>query len=228
MKRQMRFRGWMLTLLLCALVSASVYGQEADSEVLDCPEGETCIFLSTNTPPDFESFTKEGDLLTFRGWEGELVRIVHEGTLLYAETVVFHSEDNWAKLDGAVRVLRDDVIITATKAELQFDDDRFHFENDVYLHMTGDQEIEVWADVLEYDAGTDDIIAQGNVELRETDRTATAERLEYEKVADRLVLSGTVKVIEERSESTFDRFVINLDDSNFVGYGAGRIILRDL
>src|SRR5690606_34276853 len=113
-------------------------------------------------------------------------------------------------------------------AELHFDDDRFYFEDEVYLQLTGEQEIEIWADVLEIHTETDDLIAQGNVKLQDADRTATAHRLEYERAADRLVLSGSVKVTEERSESEFERFVIDLNDNNFVGYGAGRIILRDL
>lgn len=229
MKRRMVFRGWILALLFCVLAAGSVFGQEAPNDAFGCPEGATCIDTPEGTPDDFQSFTKEGDLLTIRGWDGGLVRIVHEGTLLYAQKVIFHTEDNWAKLEGAVKVHRDDVIISAAKAELRFDDDRFDFEEDVHVQMTGDdQDIEVWADELEFNAESDDLIAKGNVELRDADRIATADRLDYEKAAERLVLSGKVKVTENRSESEFDRFVINLNDSNFVGFGAGRIVLRDL
>lgn len=222
------FRGGILTLLICALLVGGVFGQEATNGVFGCPEGATCIETPEGTPDDFESFKWEGDLLTIQGWNGQPVKIVHEGTLIYAQTVIFHTEENWAQLSGAVRVHRDDVIISAGKAELRFDDDRFYFENEVYLQLTGEQEIEIWADVLEFHTETDALIAQGNVKLQDADRTATAQRLEYERAADRLVLSGSVKVIEERSESEFERFVIDLNDNNFVGYGAGRIILRDL
>lgn len=230
MKWRLVFRGGILTLLICALLSGGVFAQEASNGngAFGCPEGATCIDTPEGTPDDFESFRWEGDLLTIEGWDGQPVRIVHEGTLIYAQTVVFHTEENWARLSGAVQVHRDDVIISAGHAELRFDDDRFYFENDVHLQMTGEQEIEVWADELEFNTESDDLIAQGNVKLQDDDRTATADRLEYEQSADRLVLIGNVKVTEDRSESEFNRFVIDLNDNNFVGYGAGRIILRDL
>lgn len=228
MKRRFVLRGGILTLLICAMLGGGVFGQEAGNGAFGCPEGATCIETPEGTPDDFESFRWEGDVLTIEGWDGQPVRIVHEGTLIYAQKVIFHTEENWARLSGAVQVHRDDAIISAGKAELHFDDDRFYFEDEVYLQLTGEQEIEIWADVLEIHTETDDLIAQGNVKLQDADRTATAHRLEYERAADRLVLSGSVKVTEERSESEFERFVIDLNDNNFVGYGAGRIILRDL
>ena len=230
MKWRFVFRGGILTLLICALLGGGVFGQEASKATVRSAvrKARHASRRRKERPTILSRFRWEGDLLTIEGWDGQPVRIVHEGTLIYAQKVVFHTEENWARLSGAVQVHRDDVIISAGKAELHFDDDRFYFENEVHLQMTGEQEIEIWADVLEFHTETDDLIAQGNVKLQDADRTATAHRLEYERAADRLVLSGSVKVTEERSESEFERFVIDLNDNNFVGYGAGRIILRDL
>lgn len=181
---------------------------------------------------EYDSFSLVGDELIVYGSETEPLVITMSDTVVYARQATMRQDDeerwNWALLEGDVRVGRDGTVITADQATLTFDDDRYIFEGSVYVHETKSTAREIWADRMEYDAETGNMVATGSVRMKEEGRSFVADTMEYDPEAERAVLAGNVVVTDSRGEISAQRLDIDLKEESFVGTGPGRIVLSEL
>lgn len=188
-----------------------------------CASGEVCI-------DDFIEVEAEGDIIRLYGDDNTLVRIVFDDTVLYARRVTMSTQDDerWALLEDSVRVERDDTTITSQQAELQFEDEIYHFTHDVYVIETKEQQREIWAENMTYEAKTGAMTADGNVRLVEAKRSFESQQLEYQPENDLAILKGRVVVFEDDATMEVNELVAELSKETFTGSGPGRIVLRDV
>lgn len=216
MKRRASFV-WCMTLLAMLLLAAGVSAQEqhASDEAAD---GRSIYYPA--------GFTMTDGVFVAERSETELVQIMFEGTVVYTEKLTYNSDDGWADLEGLVRMEREGRVITANRAFLEIDDERYIFEGDVHIDdAQGSNPRQIWADRVEYDGDTGNMTATGNVRLEEEKRWFTAARMVYDAESERAVLEGDVFVSDERATVTAQHMEIDLKEERFSGTGPGRIVL---
>lgn len=217
MKRRVLFFGCVM--LLVSLVAAG----GASAQEQGAANGEATEERSIYYPA---GFTMADGVFVAERSETELVRITFEGTVVYTEKLTYNSDDGWAELEGHVRMERDGRIVTADRAFLEIDDERYVFEGDVYIEDTqGTTPRKIWADHVEYDGETGNLTATGNVRLEEETRWFTAARMVYDAENEIAVLEGDVFVSDERATVTAQHMEIDLKEERFSGTGPGRIVL---
>lgn len=217
-----------LAISLWIVVLAASAALAHDGTTFDCPEGELCLWIvDPPADPNFETMRRSGDRLILNAGDSGLVRIVYDGTTMYAQRVTLDEEARWGLLEERVHVTHKEAVVVAHQAEIAFDDERFVFEGGVHLQQRAGKPRDIWAERLEYDGDSGDMSAQGDVRLVEEGRTITAWALIYEEAAQRLQLEGDVAVRDDRGEMTADRMEILLDDEQFTGFGPGRLVLRE-
>lgn len=216
----MRSKAFTVLYIALLIVGASGGVLQAE-EVEPCPEDQVCVV--------YESFTWVGDEIVFYGDATNQVRITFDDTVLYADMVTMNEEEQWARLEGDVLVERDGTQIKALQANLALDDEVYIFEGDVYLKDSkASTPREIWADELEYDGDSGNIVAQGNVRMEEEKRWFTADRMDYDADNERMILEGNVMVNDERGLINAHRLDVDLQNETFSGTGPGRIVLSDI
>lgn len=213
----------LLGLCVALLVWGAAATAGAQEDPLACPEGEVCIVYNSENAV----VTWSGDVISVQGDESAPVIIIMDGTRLFARYVTYNDEERWAELEHDVRVEREGTVITADRARLAIDDERYIFEGNVYVRDTKSTPREIWADRMEYAAESGNMVAEGNVRMVEEKRSFTAARLTYDAENERAVLEGDVLVSDERGQIAAQRLDIDLRASSFTGSGPGRIVLRE-
>lgn len=218
MKRSASFV-WCLTLVLTLLLAVGVGAQEEAASTDDPVAEERSIYYPAG-------FTMVDGVFVAERSESELVRVHFEGTVVYTAKLTYNADDGWAELEGLVRMERDGRIITADRARLEIDDERYIFEGDVHIDDSqGSTPRQIWADHVEYDGDSGNMTATGSVRLEEEKRWFTADRMVYDAENERAVLEGDVFVNDERATVTAQHMEIDLKEERFTGTGPGQIVL---
>lgn len=209
-----------VALLMVLAVSGVMYAQQgAGSPSDEASEGQRAIYFPAG-------FSRIDGVFVAEGSETEPVRITFDDTVVYAQRLTYHEDEEWAELEGEVRVEREGMIITAAKATLSLDDEQYIFEGAVHMNDTeASTPRQIWADHVTYDGETGNLTAVGNVRMEEEKRWFTAERMEFDAENDRAVLEGNVFVNDESGTIRAQRMEIDLEEGSFSGSGPGQIVL---
>ncbi|NLJ86301.1 MAG: hypothetical protein GX322_07665 [Firmicutes bacterium] len=155
------------------------------------------------------------------------VEVLAKDSQLTAKKMTYNQGDDTAELSGDVTVIREDMNAMAANMHVDFDQETYILEGDVYLKQLKTEtqgevktRLEVWSAWMQAQEGAKHILARGNVHLVEPERQAWADELDYDDEEEIAVLTGDVRIeTDDGSVLTGAKVVINLSNDEAVVYG---------
>lgn len=146
------------------------------------------------------------------------VRVRHEGDTVTARRLQLREEDEYARLEEDVVVVREDLEGRSLALDLWWEREEYLFTGDVELVQfeEGEPTRTLWADEVRYFSEGDRVIATGNVRMEDDSYRVWAQEMTYRKEPEEtMTFTGRVRVqsLDPESEWTIsgERFEYDVE-----------------
>ncbi|HOA15852.1 MAG TPA: LPS export ABC transporter periplasmic protein LptC [Bacillota bacterium] len=175
--------------------------------------------------------------LNYQGQKGDAmvegnVKIEYGTTFIYAEKLLFNSDTKIAKIDTGVRIVQDDIVITANVMTADFKTEKMTVTGNVKLELTEElaekdaagkplkDVIVLLTQRMEIDINTNDFTATGGVTITKDKQKAQAAEARYIDAESKMTLTkGVVITTVDGDTVKSDSAIIYTDKETFEAEG---------
>jgi lipopolysaccharide export system protein LptA len=175
--------------------------------------------------------------LNYQGAKGDAmvegdVKIEYDTTLITADKVIFNSDNKTARVDSGVRIVQDNIVITANVMNADFKTEKVTVSGNVKLEMTETlaekdangvakkDVVSLLTSSMTIDINTNDFTASGGIVISKDKQKAQSSAAAYVEAEKKITLTGSVSIETSDGDTVkAEKAVIYTDKDTFEAEG---------